>query len=63
MKKRVLIVLALSMILLLCGCSLPKQSMEIKQVLPAEDGTVAVLYSDGTVNAAGNTQLSEAVEN
>lgn len=63
MKKRVLIVLTLSMILLLCGCSLPKQSVEIKQVLPAEDGTVAVLYSDGTVNAAGNTQLSEAVEN
>lgn len=63
MKKRVLIVLTLSMILLLCGCSLPKQSVEIKQVLPAEDGTVAVLFSDGTVNAAGNTQLSEAVEN
>lgn len=63
MKKRLLIVLILSMILTLCACRLQKQSVEIKQVLPAGDGTVAVLYSDGTVRAAGNPQLSEAVEN
>lgn len=63
MKKVLLLILTLSMVLALCACSQPKQSAEIKQVLPAENGIVAVLYSDGTVRVAGNTRLSEAVEN
>lgn len=66
MKKRLLVVLTLSMIMTLCGCGLSQKSRvstEIKQVLPVENGTIVVLHSDGTVRAAGNIQLSEAVEN
>lgn len=38
----------------------PEESPEIRQVLPAEDGTVAVLYTDGTVRIAGNEEFSAA---
>lgn len=34
---------------------------QILQVLPMEDGVVAVLYADGIVRVSGNTQLSDAV--
>lgn len=36
---------------------------EIKQVLPMKDGSVAALYSDGTVRLCGNDALSKAVSN
>ena len=43
-------------------CFLPVQEKtEIKQVLPAEDGSVAVLYTDGTVRLSDNSPLAEAV--
>ena len=38
-----------------------KEHGVIQQVLPMSDGAVAVLYTNGTVNVAGNSQLSEAV--
>ncbi len=45
-------------------CFLPIQKKaEIKQVLPAEDGSVAVLYTDGTVRISGNYPHAEAVSN
>ncbi len=44
--------------------SVTAQSMEadIRQVLPIEDGSVAVLYTDGTVNVSANSQFSEVVQ-
>lgn len=43
-------------------CFLPIQKKtEIKQVLPAEDGSVAVLYTDGTVRISDNSPLAGAV--
>lgn len=38
-----------------------KQTVEIYQVLPADDGSVAVLYSDGTVAVSGNEHLAREV--
>lgn len=36
-------------------------SAEIAQVLPLDDGAVAVLYKNGTVKVSGNTYFAEAV--
>lgn len=38
-----------------------QEKAEILQVLPAEDGSVAVLYTDGTVRVSGNDGFSAAV--
>lgn len=38
-----------------------REAVEIKQVVPMEDGSVAVLYTDGTVRVSGNTNFSEIV--
>lgn len=35
---------------------------DIRQVLPIEDGSVAVLYTDGAVRVSGNTQFSEVTQ-
>lgn len=37
----------------------PSEVVEINQVLPIEDGSVAVLYTDGTVKVSGNDHFSE----
>lgn len=42
------------------GC-LPALAGDIAQVLPMEYGTVAVLYTDGTVGVAGNEELAGTV--
>ena len=36
---------------------------DIRQVLPIEDGSVAVLYADGTVRTSENSQFSDAIQN
>lgn len=36
---------------------------DIRQVLPIEDGSVAVLYADGTVRTSENSQFSDTIQN
>lgn len=38
-----------------------KEAVEILQVLPTKNGSVAVLYSDGTVRLSGNDEMAAAV--
>lgn len=39
----------------------PKRTAQLSQVLPCEDGSVAVLYSDGSVTVSGNEHLAREV--
>lgn len=70
MKRSILVILTLLMVLGLYGCGLSQESSvsqesststEIKQVLPTENGIVAVLFSNGTVRVVGNDRFSKAV--
>ena len=38
-----------------------EEAVSVGQVIPMEDGSVAVLYTDGTVRVSGNAAFSEAV--
>ena len=45
------------------GVTAQSMAAEVRQVLPIEDGSVAVLYADGTVRTSENSQFSEDVQN
>jgi len=44
------------------GVAAQSMAAEVRQVLPIEDGSVAVLYADGTVRTSENSQFLEVVQ-
>lgn len=70
--NRKLISVVTGILLLVCLLAIPaaasasiappvSNTPKIRQVLPARDGSVTAVYSDGTVRSAGNDRLTKAV--